>query len=49
MRILPTSGPVRSHFAPTVAPVAAAVRRAGHEVPEESEMVAVLTVPARPR
>ena len=32
MRVLLTSGPVYSHFAPMVAPVAEAVRKAGHEV-----------------
>ena len=32
VRVLLTSGPVHSHFAPMVAPVAGAVRKAGHEV-----------------
>jgi len=32
MRVLLTSGPVYSHFAPMVAPVAEAIRDAGHEV-----------------
>ena len=32
MRVLLTCGPVYSHFAPMVAPVAEAIREAGHEV-----------------
>jgi N-glycosyltransferase len=32
MRVLFTSNPVYSHFAPMIAPVAEAVRKTGHEV-----------------
>lgn len=32
MRVLLTCGPIYSHFAPMVAPVAEAIRKAGHEV-----------------